>query len=169
MAPHPDPRASSSTLCINSCARPRRRHSAATSSVTTYPTYPPSTACTCTTQNPASPSSFAITTRAFPVSATPRIIARENLNSGAKHASSSRNIASKSLALYPRNSITSPPVALIFFCHSRERSRMGTCSCRHREAYTATVKLSSLRVTARYNVSRSNGTLPASVISRTKS
>ncbi len=37
------------------------------------------------------------------------------------------------------------------------------------KSYTATVKLSSLRVTARYSVSRSNGTRPASVISRTKS
>ena len=34
---------------------------------------------------------------------------------------------------------------------------------------TATVKLSSLRVTARYIVSRSNGSRPASVISRTRS
>ena len=35
--------------------------------------------------------------------------------------------------------------------------------------YTATVNVSSLRVTARYSVSRSNGTRPASVISRTRS
>jgi hypothetical protein len=38
-----------------------------------------------------------------------------------------------------------------------------------RSAQTATVKLSSLRVTARYIVSRSNGSRPASVISRTRS
>ena len=35
--------------------------------------------------------------------------------------------------------------------------------------YTATVNVSSLRVTARYSVSRSNGIRPASVISRTRS
>jgi hypothetical protein len=37
------------------------------------------------------------------------------------------------------------------------------------QSHTATVKLSSLRVTARYMVSRSNGVRPASVISRTRS
>jgi hypothetical protein len=37
------------------------------------------------------------------------------------------------------------------------------------ETQTATVKVSSLRVTARYIVSRSNGSRPASVISRTRS
>ena len=36
-------------------------------------------------------------------------------------------------------------------------------------AHTATVKVSSLRETARYNVSRSKGTRPASVIRRSKS
>jgi hypothetical protein len=38
-----------------------------------------------------------------------------------------------------------------------------------RATQTATVKVSSLRVTARYIVSRSNGSRPASVISRTRS
>ena len=37
------------------------------------------------------------------------------------------------------------------------------------EVQTAMVKLSSLRVTARYIVSRSNGSRPASIISRTRS
>jgi hypothetical protein len=38
-----------------------------------------------------------------------------------------------------------------------------------RSHQTATVKVSSLRVTARYSVSRSNGSRPASVINRTRS
>ena len=50
-----------------------------------------------------------------------------------------------------------------------ERQIQTTSACHHGASQTATVKVSSLRVTARYIVSRSNGSRPASVISRTRS
>ena len=58
---------------------------------------------------------------------------------------------------------------------SRDKPRTNPCrknagTSRHGVySYTATVNVSSLRVTARYSVSRSNGTRPASVINRTRS
>jgi len=53
----------------------------------------------------------------------------------------------------------------ISWAYVRTQDRSG---CTHL-TQTATVKLSSLRVTARYMVSRSNGSRPASVISLTRS
>ena len=57
------------------------------------------------------------------------------------------------------------PISWAYFRIQDRKSRSG---CTHL-TQTATVKLSSLRVTARYMVSRSNGSRPASVISLTRS
>ena len=54
-------------------------------------------------------------------------------------------------------------------CRRCHRGEVYNAPARRPVTYTATVKVSSLRVTARYIVSRSNGTRPASVISRTRS